>query len=88
MSQEHEDLTNHPIRDSQHDPSGGMGVSSEREGHTGPGQYATDGVKDVTWKHEDDEAVPPEQRPGAEEENPAGLEPKAGYPKLDPRSSD
>lgn len=77
------------IRDSQHDPSGGMGVSSERKGPAGPGQHATDGVRDVTWAHRDpDEDVPPEQAPGAEEENPEGLEPKAGYSERDPRSSD
>jgi hypothetical protein len=28
--------------------AGGMGVSSERVGHTGPGQYATDGIKDTS----------------------------------------
>ena len=75
------------IRDSHHDASGDMGVSSEREGPTGPGQHGTDGVKDVTWERRDEDAeVPPEQRPGAEEENPEGLDPKAEYPKLDPRS--
>lgn len=74
------------IRDSQHDPSGDMGVSSEREGHTGPGQYGTDGVRDVTVRRPQDEDAPPEQRPGAEEENPDGITPKAGYSDIDPRS--
>ena len=75
------------IRDSQHDPSGEMGVSSEREGPTGPGQYGTDGVRDVTPADRDPDAdVPPEQAPGADEENPEGLAPKAGYSDLDPRS--
>ena len=36
------------LRSSQHDPSGGMGVSSEREGPTGPGQHGTDGVRDTS----------------------------------------
>lgn len=76
------------IRDSQHDPSGDMGVSSEREGHTGPGQHGTDGVRDVTPDRRRDEDAPPEQRPGAEEENPEGITPKAEYPKVDPRSGD
>jgi hypothetical protein len=66
----------------------GMGVSSERIGHTGPGQQATDGVKDTSVSRDGDTDVPPEQRPGNVETNPAGLEPKAGYPSLDPRSED
>ena len=75
------------IRDSHHDASGDMGVSSEREGHTGPGQTGTDGVRDVT-PPEPDPDVPPEQRPGAVEANPEGLPPKAGYSSKDPRSDD
>jgi len=68
---------------------GGMGVSSERTGPTGPGQHTTDGVRDTSLADvdaEDADEVPPEQRPGAVEENPEGLEPKAGYPSKDPRS--
>ncbi|HYH35496.1 MAG TPA: hypothetical protein VD814_10130 [Nocardioides sp.] len=69
--------------------AGGMGVSSERTGHTGPGQHSTTGTKDVHAVEPDPDAdVPPEQAPGAVEENPAGLGPKAGYPKADPRSVD
>jgi hypothetical protein len=69
------------------DASGGIGVSSEREGPTGPGQVGTDGVRDVS-PHErvPDDETEPEQAVGAEEDNPEGLEPKAGYPSLDPRS--
>ena len=69
--------------------TGGMGVSSEREGPTGPGQVATDGVRDVS-PHEraPDEDVAPEQEPGGVEENPEGVPPVAGYPSKDPRSSD
>lgn len=67
--------------------AGGMGVSSERVGHTGPGQVATDGVRDVSPHERDlDADVPPEQAPGADEENPEGIPPKAGYPSADPRS--
>lgn len=77
------------VRDSHHDAAGDMGVSSEREGHTGPGQTATDGIRDVTSEQRDPDAdVPPEQAPGAEEENPVGLTPKAGYSSKDPRSRD
>ena len=67
--------------------AGGMGVSSEREGHTGPGQHATDGVRDTTPIDEPPEAeTPPEQRPVNPEENPDGIPPKAGYSSVDPRS--
>ena len=66
--------------------AGGMGVSSERVGHAGPGQEATDGVKDTSVGTGRDRDVPPEQAPGAVEENPEGLPPKAGYPSLDTRS--
>jgi hypothetical protein len=68
--------------------AGGMGVSSERTGHSGSGQHATDGVKDTSPADDDTprEDLPPEQRPDLEEENPEGIEPKAGYPSLDPRS--
>lgn len=67
----------------------GMGVSSERVGHAGPGQVGTGGVRDTSAvEPEDDADVPPEQRPGAVEANPDGLEPKAAYPSLDPRAED
>ncbi len=67
--------------------AGDMGVSSERVGPTGPGQVATDGVRDVAphERHPDDE-VPPEQASGGPEDNPEGLPPKAGYSEADPRS--
>ena len=75
------------IRDSHHDAAGDMGVSSEREGHTGPGQHGTDGVKDVTSGRPEGD-TPPEQSTGAPEDNPEGLPPKAGYSSKDPRSKD
>jgi len=67
--------------------AGDMGVSSERVGPTGPGQVATDGLRDVS-EHERDpgEETLPEQSPGNPEKNPDGLPPKAGYPSADPRS--
>ena len=67
--------------------AGGMGVSSERVGHTGPGQEATDGVRD-TSRVRLPEGAPPEQAPGGEEVRPEGRRPVAGYPSLDPRSED
>jgi hypothetical protein len=85
------------IRDSNPNASGsegaagGMGVSSERTGPTGPGQHSTDGVRDVTPADPSDESAedtPPEQRPGKPEENPEGLPPKSGYSSVDPRSKD
>jgi hypothetical protein len=69
--------------------AGGMGVSSERVGHAGPGQEATDGLRDVApHEREPGEQVPPEQSEGNPEPEPEGLPPKAGYPRLDPRSDD
>ncbi len=67
--------------------AGGMGVSSERVGPTGPGQEATDGVRDTSVAPSEDD-VPPEQAPGGEEVQPDGVAPVAGYPSLDPRSKD
>jgi hypothetical protein len=72
--------------------AGGMGVSSERVGHAGPGQEATDGLRDVA-PHEADAATdpddaPPEQSPGNPEPHPDGLPPKAGYSTKDPRPDD
>lgn len=69
--------------------AGGMGVSSERVGPAGPGQEATDGLRDVA-PHERpaDADVPPEQAPGNPEDNPVGLPPKAGYSRKDPRADD
>lgn len=67
--------------------AGEMGVSSERVGPTGPGQEATDGLRDVS-EHErsPDAETLPEQSTGNPEDNPDGIAPKAGYPSKDPRS--
>lgn len=67
--------------------AGGMGVSSERVGPTGPGQEATDGLRDVSEHERDpDEETLPEQSTGNPEDNPDGLAPKSGYSSRDPRS--
>lgn len=73
----------------------GMGVSSKREGHAGPGQHGTDGVR-YTGPTEPRGDAPPEQSPGSPEVRPADPSgpdaaagppaTKAGYPRLDPRS--
>ncbi|MBC9734402.1 hypothetical protein [Nocardioides marmotae] len=76
--------------------AGGMGVSSERVGHAGPGQTSTDGVRDNSVAEPGDETgteadaddVPPEQSAGGPEANPDPVRPKAGYPSKDPRSAD
>jgi hypothetical protein len=68
--------------------AGGMGVSSERVGHTGPGQEATDGLRDVAPHEVAPEDAPPEQSVGNPEDNPEGIPPKAGYSSRDPRSDD
>lgn len=68
--------------------AGEMGVSSERTGPTGPGQYGTDGVRPTAREERDPDAdVAPEQSTGNPEANPTGLDPKAGYSSKDPRSS-
>ena len=67
--------------------AGGMGSSSERVGHTGPGQVGANGLRDTSVVDADADA-PPEQSPGGAEPQPEGLEPKAGYPTLDPRHED
>ena len=71
--------------------AGGMGVSSERTGPTGPGQVSTDGVRPTERLDpagDPDLDTPPEQSTGNPESNPDGLPPKAGYSSKDPRSSD
>lgn len=68
--------------------AGGMGVSSERVGHTGPGQVATDGLKPTMPDDLSAQDAPPEQSTGGPETNPSGLPAKAGYPSKDPRSDD
>ena len=71
---------------------GGMGISSERVGPTGPGQESTDGERDTRQAGTagdpglDGEDTPPEQSPGRVEPQPEGLEPRADYPSKDPRS--
>jgi len=84
--------------------AGGMGVSSERVGRTGPGQYGTDGVKDTSPSTLPAD-TPPEQSPSGGEDadadldtadrlrssaevRPEGIAPASGYPSLDPRSKD
>lgn len=68
-----------------HGLAGDMGVSSERTGHAGPdAPEATHSTRSTTTEPAeaeapDDEDVPPEQRPGAVEENPVGIPPKAAH---------
>jgi hypothetical protein len=72
--------------------AGGMGVSSERVGPTGPGQESTDGQRDTRVPGTsgapdiDDEAAPPEQAPGNPEPNSETVPPVSGYSSKDPRS--
>ncbi|MCD4532534.1 hypothetical protein LRP67_00310 [Nocardioides sp. cx-169] len=75
------------VTESDQDPSGDMGVSSEREGHAGPGQHAATGVRDTSeGRATPGDDAPPEQSTGNTEPKPEGLEPKAGYSSKDPRS--
>lgn len=75
-----------PNSDGPEGAAGGMGSSSERVGHTGPGQVGTDGVRDTTPVAADGSS--PAETEGGEEPQPDGIAPKAGYPSLDPRSED
>lgn len=68
--------------------AGGMGVSSERVGHVGEGEHATDGVRDTSPPTGLPEDTPPEQAPGGDEVQPDGVAPAAGYPSRDPRSAE
>ena len=81
------------IRDSTPDSTGparaagGMGVSSERVGPTGPGQDATDGVKDTSPVEPDPgHDLPAEQSAGRRRRRPRprASPPAAGYPSLRP----
>lgn len=67
--------------------AGAMGSSSERVGHAGPGQVGADGTRDTSLVDDPPDA-PPEQHTGGAEPQPEGVEPKAGYPRLDPRHED
>ena len=71
--------------------AGDMGVSSERVGATGGGAEGTDGEKDTTapahLDHVGDPVGSDAEFEQGEETNPEGIEPKAGYPSKDPRSS-
>ncbi len=50
------------VTESDQNVDGGIGVSSEREGPTGPGQHGPTGVRDTSEVERDpDEDVPPEQ---------------------------
>jgi hypothetical protein len=72
--------------------AGGMGVSSERVGHTGQGQQSTDGEKDTREPVHRDQAGDlvgsDAEFDQGDEDNPEGLRPQAGYPSKDPRSED
>jgi hypothetical protein len=48
-----------------------MGVSSERVGHTGPGQHATDGIKDTSRTdapHDEEQRLEPDDEDAAADE--------------------
>jgi hypothetical protein len=72
--------------------AGEMGVSSERVGPTGGGTEATDGERDTTAPAHTDQAGDvvgsDAEFDQGDEDNPDGIEPKAGYPSRDPRSKD
>lgn len=85
----------HDITESDQDTAGDMGVSSEREGPTGPGQHGTTGTRDTSpaapgAPGADDADVPPEQSatstdPDVHPDPP--IPPVSGWSSSDPRSS-
>jgi hypothetical protein len=83
----HEERESTPNSAGPEGAAGGMGSSSEWVGHVGPGQVGTDGLRDTSQVDAPADA-PPEQAPGGEEVQPEGVDPKAGYPQLDPRHDD
>ena len=72
--------------------AGGMGISSERVGPTGGGLESTDGERDTSASDRRDDADDvvgsDAELDQGREENPTGIDPKAGYPSKDPRSRD
>jgi hypothetical protein len=72
--------------------AGGLGISSERVGATGGGAEGTDGEKDTSETrradHSGDWVGSDAELAQEREENPEGIDPKAGYPSKDPRSQD
>lgn len=88
MSAPNEPDETYDVTESDQEPSGNMGVSSEREGPAGPDQHGTTGSRDVSPDDRDPDAdVPPEQAAGGPEDNPdPPIPPKAGYSSVDPRS--
>ena len=67
--------------------AGGMGSSSERLGHVGPGQVGTDGVRDTSELDPSTRAAT-DQDADVDDAPIEGIAPKAGYPSLDPRHED
>ena len=83
----HEERQSTPNAAGPHGAAGGMGSSSERIGHAGPGQVGADGLRDTSLVDSPADA-PPEQSVGGAEPNPDPVQPKAGHPRLDPQNED
>ena len=85
------------VEASDQETAGDMGVSSETEGATGPGQHGTTGTRDVSPRDADADAADGETPPEQSEKSSAGerevhpdppIPPKSGYNSRDPRSKD
>lgn len=79
----------HDLQASDQDPSGAMGVSSERRGDAGPGQFAPTGTRDTSPPAPTDADAPPEQsatstEPDVHPDPP--VPPVSGWSSQDPRS--
>jgi hypothetical protein len=84
----HEDAYLRDVTESDVDPTGEMGVSSEREGYVASDSHAPTGLRPTTAARPRPGREPPEETPGNEEPVPVGIPPKAGYASRDPRSKD
>ncbi|WP_309650638.1 hypothetical protein [Nocardioides sp.] len=80
------------VTESDQDTAGDMGVSSEREGPTGPGQQGTTGVRDTSPAApgaDDGAKIPPEQSAAGSEPDvhpDPPIPPVSGWSSSDPRS--
>jgi len=79
------------VTTSDQETEGDMGVSSETEGPTGPGQHGSTGTLDTSGgaDTDDDHEARPEQSAGGKEVHPdPPVAPRSGYNSRDPRSED
>ncbi len=88
---EDELVASHPNAAGPDGAAGDMGVSSEREGATGPGQHGTDGQLDTSPDAPAADADTPQEQSAGEHDDVHPDPPRApvaGYNSRDPRSDE